>query len=55
MQEGNLLDKDVLSELSPYLTFNVNRFGKYRLDSDRRPPDLEFDIPVSPFRLETMS
>ncbi|MED0673703.1 Tn3 family transposase [Aneurinibacillus aneurinilyticus] len=55
MQEGNLLDEDALSELSPYLTFHVNRFGKYRLDSDRRPPDLEFDIPVYPFQLETVS
>lgn len=51
IQEGNPLDEDVLSDLSPYLTFHVNRFGKYRLDSDRRPPDLEFDIPVSPSQL----
>ncbi|MCS0824829.1 Tn3 family transposase [Cytobacillus firmus] len=54
MQEGNQLDEDALSELSPYLTFHVNRFGKYRLDSDRRPPDLNFDIPVSPSQLETV-
>ncbi|MEK4282532.1 MULTISPECIES: Tn3 family transposase [unclassified Cytobacillus] len=55
MQEGNQLDEDALSELSPYLTFHVNRFGKYRLDSDRCPPDLKFDIPVSPSQLETVS
>ncbi|MGH0758452.1 Tn3 family transposase [Bacillus cereus] len=47
IQEGNKVDEDVLSDLSPYLTFHVNRFGKYRLDSNRRPPDIEFDIPVS--------
>ncbi|WP_412839761.1 Tn3 family transposase [Bacillus paranthracis] len=54
MQEGNQLDEDALSELSPYLTFHVNRFGKYRLDSDRCPPDLKFDIPVSPSQVETV-
>ena len=48
MQEGNLLDEEVLSDLSPYHTFHVNSFGKYRLDTERRPPDLQFDILVSP-------
>lgn len=47
IQEGNKVDEDVLSDLSPYVTFHVNRFGKYRLDSNRRPPDIEFDTPVS--------
>nr|WP_317852968.1 Tn3 family transposase [Bacillus wiedmannii] len=47
IQEGNKIDADVLSDLSPYVRFHVNRFGKYRLDSNRRPPDIEFDIPVS--------
>lgn len=55
IQEGNLLDEEVLSDLSPYLTFHVNRFGKYQLDADRRPPDLQFDIPVSPAQLEAVS
>jgi hypothetical protein len=48
MLEGKLLDEEVLSDLSPYHTFHVNRFGKYRLDTERRQPDLQFDIPVSP-------
>jgi len=25
---------------------HVNRFGKYRLDSNRRPPALEFNVPI---------
>jgi TnpA family transposase len=53
MQEGNSLDEEVLSDLSPYLTFHVNRFGKYHLDSDRRPSNLQFDIPVSPSQLKS--
>lgn len=48
IHEGNTLDDNVLSDLSPYITFHVNRFGKYRLDPDRCPPNLQFDIPVSP-------
>ncbi|EEM13645.1 Tn5044 transposase [Bacillus pseudomycoides DSM 12442] len=52
IQEGNKIDAEVLSDLSPYVTFHVNRFGKYRLDSNRRPPDIEFDIPVSPIPIE---
>ncbi|MCI0767998.1 MULTISPECIES: transposase [Bacillus] len=47
IKEGNPLDKDTLADLSPYLTFHVNRFGKYKLDSDRLPQNLQFDIPVS--------
>ncbi|WP_141558555.1 Tn3 family transposase, partial [Bacillus thuringiensis] len=55
IQEGNTVDEDVLSDLSPYVTFHVNRFGKYRLDSNRRPPDIEFDIPVSLIKAEEAS
>nr|WP_308021693.1 Tn3 family transposase [Bacillus cereus] len=52
IQEDNNIDAEVLSDLSPYLTFHVNRFGKYRLDSNRRTPYIEFDIPVSPIPIE---
>lgn len=55
IQEGNKVDEDVLSDLSPYVTFHVNRFGKYRLDSNRRPPDIEFDTPVSLTETEEVS
>lgn len=52
IQEENKIDAEVLSDLSPYLIFHVNRFKKYRLDSNQRPPDIEFDIPVSPIPIE---
>ncbi|MGR5968030.1 transposase [Bacillus paranthracis] len=45
-QEGNELDEEVLSELSPYITAHVNRFGKYGIDPNRQPPDLQFDMPI---------
>ncbi|MFE9080798.1 Tn3 family transposase [Bacillus mobilis] len=52
IQEGNELDEEVLSDLSPYLTFHINRFGKYGLDEDRQPPDIQFDMAISPNRLQ---
>lgn len=45
-QDGNELDEEVLSELSPYITAHVNRFGKYGIDPNRQPPDLQFDMPI---------
>ncbi|MCH5585509.1 transposase [Shimazuella sp. AN120528] len=45
-QEGNELNEELLSEISPYITAHVNRFGKYGLDRDRQPPDLQFDMPI---------
>ncbi len=38
--------EEVLSDLSPYITAHVNRFGKYGLDPNRHPPTLEFDVPL---------
>ncbi|QWH75465.1 Tn3 family transposase (plasmid) [Bacillus mycoides] len=45
-QDGNELDEEVLCELSPYITAHVNRFGKYGIDPNRQPPDLQFDMPI---------
>lgn len=46
-QDGNELDEE-LSELIPYITAHVNRFDKYRIDLNRKPPDLQFDMPIYP-------
>jgi hypothetical protein len=35
-----------MGDLSPYITAHVNRFGKYHLNSNRKPPELHFDVPV---------
>ncbi|MGI2747044.1 Tn3 family transposase [Bacillus cytotoxicus] len=48
IQEGNELDEEVLSDLSPYLAFHINRFRKYGLDDNRQPPDIKFDMAISP-------
>jgi TnpA family transposase len=44
MQEGNEYDEELIAYLSPYVTAHVNRFGKYRIDVNRKPPELPFDI-----------
>ena len=44
--QGNSYDEEVISDLSPYLTAHVNRFGKYRIDPNRHPPELAFDVPI---------
>jgi hypothetical protein len=44
--QGNAYEEEVISDLSPYLTTHVNRFGKYRIDPNRRPPELAFDVPI---------
>lgn len=48
IQEGNELDDEVLSDLSPYLTFHINRFRKYRLDDNRQPLNIQFDRAILP-------
>lgn len=47
MQGGNEYDEELISYLSPYVTAHVNRFGKYRIDLNRIPPKLPFEVPVA--------
>lgn len=46
MQEGHTFSEEAIASLSPYLTEHVNRFGHYHLDLERRPPDIQFDVPI---------
>ncbi|MED1116397.1 Tn3 family transposase [Bacillus paramycoides] len=45
-QKGEF-NKELLPYLSPYMTAHVNRFGKYHIDSDRKPSELPFDLSFS--------
>ncbi|GGJ77170.1 transposase [Virgibacillus salexigens] len=47
MHEGHEYDDELISYLSPYVTAHVNRFGKYRIDLNRKPSELPFDIPAA--------
>ena len=46
MQEGYSFSREVIAAVSPYLTEHINRLGRYHLDLDRCPPDLQFDVPI---------
>jgi TnpA family transposase len=53
MQEGIIIEAETIAALSPYWTQHINRFGRYSLDMNRRPPAIDFGIPVvSPKSLE---
>jgi hypothetical protein len=43
-KEGNEYDEELLGD--SLITAHVNRFGKYRLDLNRKPLELYFDVPV---------
>lgn len=44
MREGYSIDDDIIKALSPYLTGHINRFGQYKLDLNRKPPALNYEL-----------
>lgn len=46
MQEGYTFSEAAIASLSPYLTEHINRLGRYHLDLERRPPNIQFDVPI---------
>jgi len=46
MQEGILVEPEAVAALSPFLTQHVNRFGRYSLDLERNPPDIDYELNV---------
>ncbi len=43
------INADTLTRLSPYLTGHVNRFGEYRLDLNRQPLPIDYQLPILGF------
>jgi TnpA family transposase len=43
-REGYPLEENEVVALSPYLTQHINRFGRYDLDMEKRPPELVYDL-----------
>ena len=43
---GFHLRAETLSRLSPYMTRHVNRFGEYRLDLNREPQPVDYQLPI---------
>lgn len=44
VNEGHELTESMLSSLSPYITQHINRFGKYELDIDRKPEEINYNV-----------
>ena len=42
--EGYEIEEKTLGSLSPYITHFINRFGKDKLDLQRKPPDILYDF-----------
>ena len=42
--EGHQFAPETISALSPYLTWHINRFGWYHLDSKRQPLPIDFEL-----------
>lgn len=42
--EGYPLEDGEVAALSPYVTQHLNRFGRYDLDMEKRPPELVYDL-----------
>jgi hypothetical protein len=54
-EEGEGFDDATLSRLSPYLTEQINRFGKYTLNLDRDSPTLDFTLDLRPGMKPTLA
>jgi len=44
VNDGYKLTDEILSGLSPYITQHINRFGKYELDLNRKPNDIDYAV-----------
>ncbi|WP_157456640.1 Tn3 family transposase [Carnobacterium maltaromaticum] len=43
-ETGTAISEDVVKELSPYITSHINRFGKYEIDLNRKPTQLNYEL-----------
>jgi TnpA family transposase len=41
--EGYVIGEDIITALSPYIRQHVNRFGRYSLDLQRKPPSINYN------------
>lgn len=42
--EGYEIEEDTIAALSPYITQHINRFGRYNLDLNRKPPNIDYKL-----------
>lgn len=44
--DGVSASTETVAALSPYIRTHINRFGRYELDLNRRPPAIDYDLTV---------
>ena len=44
IMEGHEIEEDTIAALSPYVIQHINRFGRYNLDLNRKPPDIDYNL-----------
>ncbi len=45
VQEGYPVTPEAVAALSPYLTWYIDRFGRYEINAQREPPPVVYDLP----------
>jgi TnpA family transposase len=59
VQEGYPVMPEAVAALSPYLTWYIDRFGRYEVNAQREPPpvvyDLSFELPPEALRVEAQT
>lgn len=47
IMEGHKIEEDTIAALSPYITQHINRFGRYNLDLNRKPPNIDYHLSLN--------
>ena len=47
VMEGHKIEEDTIAALSPYITQHINRFGRYNLDLNRKPPNIDYALSLA--------
>ena len=52
--EGYTIETEPIAALSPYWTQHINCFGVYELNLERRPPMIDYQVPITSATLFSM-
>lgn len=47
IMEGHKIEEDTIAALSPYITQHINRFWRYNLDLNRKPPNIDYNLSLA--------
>lgn len=41
------IEEDIIAALGSYITQYINRFGRYNLDLNRKPPNIKYNLSLA--------